>query len=384
MPPRETAGRAGRRGQSPGGGGRRGSAGTQQMSEGVATMAMDMDMKALIARVSDGHDLTEAQAEAAMTLMMNGEASHAQMAAFLVALRVKGETVAEITGCARVMRDRATRVPHGQLQVLDVVGTGGDHAGTFNISTTAAFVAAGAGVRVAKHGNRAASSRTGSADVLEALGVRIDLTPEQAGACVDEVGIGFLFAPALHTAMKHVAPVRREIGMRTIFNIMGPLTNPALATCQVVGVPESRLCEPMARVLGNLGVEHALVVHGLDGLDEVSISAPTQVAEYKDGYVSVYRVTPEDAGLPRAPREYIRGGAPDENARIVRAVLGGEPGPRRDVVLLNAAAGLMAAGAAVDLRAGVQLAAAAIDSGQALKALDALTEKSRTYAVKVG
>lgn len=333
---------------------------------------MEMDMKALLRQVAEGKDLTEAQAEAAMTLMMTGEATPAQVAAFLMALRIKGETVEEITGAARVMRERATRIHHSRPLVVDTCGTGGDGSHTFNISTTAAFVVAGAGVAVAKHGNRAATSLTGSADVLEALGVNLDLTPAQVGRCIDEVGIGFLYAPALHTSMKHVAPVRREIGLRNIFNLLGPLTNPAMAQAQLMGVYDPNLTEPLARVLGNLGVRHALVVHGTDGVDEISISAPTVVSEMWDGFVHTYRVVPEDVGLSRAPREYIRGGTREENARITEAVLGGEPGPRRDVVLLNAAAALLAADRVRTLREGVELAAQSIDSGEAGRVLERL------------
>jgi anthranilate phosphoribosyltransferase len=231
-------------------------------------------------------------------------------------------------------------------------------------------------VPVAKHGNRAATSLSGSADVLEALGVNLNLTPEQVGQCIDQEGIGFLFAPLLHSSMKHVGPVRKEIGLRTIFNILGPLTNPAGAQAQVMGVPSADLAEPLARVLGRLGCRHALLVHGLDGVDEISISAPTLIAELADGYVTTYRVTPEDVGLERAPREYIRGGTKEENARITEAVLGGEPGPRRDVVLLNAGAALVAAERVKTLREGVALAAAAIDSGAALRSLEALRQLS--------
>ncbi len=346
-------------------------------------MTLNMDMKSLITLVSTGKDLTEAQAEVAMSLLFNGEASPAQAAAFLVALRMKGETIDEITGCARVMRDRATRVPHHQPLVVDTCGTGGDKSGSFNVSTTAAFVATGAGVAVAKHGNRAASSQTGSADVLEALGVTLGLSPEAVGLCLDEIGIGFMFAPAHHPSMKHVAPVRREIGTRTIFNILGPLTNPAGAAAQVVGVFDAGLTEPLARVLGRLGVAHALVVHGLDGMDEISICGPSQISEYQDGYVTTYRVTPEDAGLQRAPREYIRGGNPQENARITEAVLRGEPGPRRDVVLLNAGAALMAAGRARNLREGVELATESIDSGRAGQALEQLRSRTAQLAAAV-
>lgn len=341
---------------------------------------MEMDMKSLLAQVAEGKDLTEAQAETAMSLMMSGEATPAQMAAFLMALRIKGETVAEITGCARIMRARAHPVTHGQPLAVDTCGTGGDGANTFNISTTAAFVVAGAGVPVAKHGNRAASSTTGSADVLEALGVELQMTPEQVGRSIDEVGIGFMFAPALHTSMKHVAPIRREIGMRTIFNLLGPLTNPANAQAQVMGVFHPNLTEPLARVLGNLGCRHALVVHGLDGVDEVSISAPTVVSEMADGYVQTYRITPEDLGIRRAPREFIRGGTPAENATITEAILSGEVGPRRDVVLLNAAAALLAAERVKSLQEGVLLAAVSIDSGAALRTLRRLREYSRGAA----
>ncbi len=339
-------------------------------------------MKALIAQVAEGRDLTEAQAETAMTLMMNGEATPAQAAAFLMALRIKGETVAEITGCARVMRDRAARVTHNQPMVVDTCGTGGDGSNTFNISTTVAFVVAGAGVPVAKHGNRAASSKTGSADVLEALGVNLNLTPEQVGRCIDEVGIGFMFAPLMHASMKHVAPVRKEIGMRTIFNVLGPLTNPAGAQAQVMGVFHPNLTEPLARVLGNLGCRHALVVHGLDGVDEISISGPTVISEMEDGLVHTYRITPEDVGIARAPREYIRGGTKEENARITEAVLAGETGPRRDVVLLNAAAALLAAGKVKNLREGVEVGAASIDSGAAMRALEGLRRLSQHLASK--
>lgn len=343
---------------------------------------MEMDMKALIALVAEGTDLSEAQAEIAMTLMMNGDASPAQAAAFLMALRIKGETVPEITGCARIMRGRATRVVHHRPMAVDTCGTGGDRSSTFNISTTSAFVVAGAGVPVAKHGNRAASSLTGSADVLEALGVDLSLTAEQVGRCIDELGIGFMFAPALHTSMKHVAPIRREIGMRTIFNVLGPLTNPAGAQAQVMGVFSPNLTEPLARVLGNLGSSHALVVHGLDGIDEISISAPTVISEMEDGYVHTYRITPDDVGISRAPREYLRGGTKEENARITEAILAGETGPRRDVVLLNAAAALVAAGEVKSLKEGVVRAEQSIDSGAARTALEGLRRLSRELAAQ--
>lgn len=333
---------------------------------------MTAALRTLIARVAEGQHLTEQEASEAMEALIGGEATPAQMAALLVALRLKGETVEEITGCARAMRARATPIPHRQPFVVDTCGTGGDGAGTFNISTTAAFVVAGAGVPVAKHGNRAASSQAGSADVLEALGIPIDLAPEDVGRCIDEVGIGFLFAPTVHAAMRHVAPVRREIGLRTIFNFLGPLTNPAGARAQLVGVFRADLTEPLARVLGNLGVERAMVVHGLEGVDEISISGPTRVSEYRDGTVRTYEIVPEDAGLERAAPEAIRGGTAAENARITLGVLEGRPGPHRDVVLLNAGAALVTAGRAGSLREGARLAAEAIDSGRALAKLEAL------------
>jgi len=341
---------------------------------------MEMDIKALIALVANGENLSEAQAETAMNLMMSGESSPAQVAAFLTALRIKGETIEEITGCARIMRAKATPVRHNQPMAVDTCGTGGDGSNTFNISTTSAFVVAGAGVPVAKHGNRAATSQTGSADVLEALEINLALTPAQVGRCIDEIGIGFMFAPALHTSMKHVAPIRREIGMRTIFNVLGPLTNPAQAQAQVMGVFNANLTEPLARVLGNLGCRHALVVHGLDGVDEISISGPSVISEMEDGFVQTYRVSPEDVGIQRAPREYIRGGTKEENARITEAILAGEIGPKRDVVLLNAAAALVAAGAVRTLKEGVRAAEQSIDSGSARRALDGLRTLSRAMA----
>lgn len=337
-------------------------------------------MKALIALAAEGKDLSEAQAETAMSLIMNGEATPAQVAAFLMAMRIKGETVAEITGCARVMRDKAAKVQHHRPVAVDTCGTGGDRSNTFNISTTAAFVVAGCGVAVAKHGNRAASSLTGSADVLEALGVRLDLTPSQVGQCIDEVGIGFLYAPAVHTSMKNVAAVRRDIGTQTIFNLLGPLTNPSNALAQVMGVFRANLTEPLARVLGNLGCRHALVVHGADGLDEISISAPTVVSEVVDGFVHTYRIVPEDFGIQRAPREFVRGGVPAENAKITESILNGETGPRRDVVLLNAAAALMAADRVKSLKEGIAMAAESIDSGEARRTLEGLRHLTHKLA----
>lgn len=336
-------------------------------------------LKKLIARVIDGADLGEDEARVAMELIMNGEATPAQIASLVTALRMKGETVEEITGCARAMRSRATRVLTRHPLVVDTCGTGGDGGGTFNISTTAAFVVAGAGVTVAKHGNRSVSSRSGSADVLEALGIRLDLTPEQVGRCLDEIGIGFLFAPSLHGAMRHAAGPRREIGFRTIFNLLGPLTNPAGAQAQLLGVFRPDLTEKLARVLKNLGTVHALVVHG-GGLDEITLSGPTRVSEVVNGEIRTYEVEPEELGLRKAPPEALQGGEPCDNALITLEVLQGAGGPRRDVTLANAGAALVAAGAASDLRAGVRLAEDSIDSGRALAKLIALRKLTRRMA----
>jgi anthranilate phosphoribosyltransferase/anthranilate synthase/phosphoribosyltransferase len=304
-----------------------------------------------------------------MRQIMEGEATPAQIAAFLIALRIKGETIAEITGCARVMREKATRIRAPYPNVIDTCGTGGDGSQTFNISTTAAFVVAGAGVPVAKHGNRAMSSRCGSADLLQALGVAIELSPERAERCLEEVGIAFLFAPLFHSAMKHAVAPRREIGVRTIFNILGPLTNPAGAKRQLLGVSRQEFAEPMARVLGNLGSTRAFVVHGADGLDEITISGETHITTLEAGRIASYAITPEQFGLRRAPLAALAGGDAPQNADITIAVLEGKQGPHRDVVLLNAAAALAVAGSTADLKAGLQLAAHAIDSGAALEKL---------------
>jgi len=310
---------------------------------------------------------------------MSGEATPAQFGAFVTALRLKGETVDEIAGMARVMRQKALRVTvAGPL--LDTCGTGGDHQGTFNVSTAAAFVCAGAGLRVAKHGNRAMTSRCGSADVLEALGARIDLTPQQVAECLERTGIGFMFAPAFHPAMKFAAGPRREIGVRTVFNILGPLTNPAGATAQVLGVAEPALAEKMAQVLGRLGCEHALVVHGEDGFDEVSVSAPTQVFELAGGELRCYRVEPSELGLAPAAAQDVRGGSPEENAAALRRVLSGERGALRDFTLLNAAAGLVAGDRATSVSEGIALAAEGIDSGAAREALERFVSVSSSFA----
>jgi anthranilate phosphoribosyltransferase len=327
-------------------------------------------------------DLTRAEAEAAMEQILSGRASDAQIAGFLTALRMKGETVDELVGFATVMRRHATpalsrlRLPPDAV-LVDTAGTGGDARGTFNISTAAAFVIAGAGVHVAKHGNRAFTSRCGSADVLEELGVRMDLPMERVARAIEEIGIGFLYAPAAHTAMRHAMTARRELKVRTAFNLLGPLTNPAGASAQIVGVYDASFTELLARALGELGVRRAFVVHGADGLDEISISGETYIAELRDGVVRSYTVAPEDFGLSRAPLESIQGGDVKHNARIIKHVLGNreephEHGPHRDIVLANSAAALVAAGRAADFLDGVRLAAESIDSGAARARLEAL------------
>ena len=331
---------------------------------------------AIDALVTRGRHLTEEEAAGAMADIMNGEATPAQIGSFVTALRMKGETVEEITGMARVMRQHALRVEvAGPL--LDVVGSGGDDSGSFNISTAAAFVATGAGLRVAKHGNRAASSLSGSADVLEALGAKLDLTPEQVAACITEAGFGFMFAQAFHPSMRHAGGPRREIGVRTVFNILGPLTNPAGAHRQVTGVPGVELAEKLAGVLARLGSERAWVFTGEGNLDELSLSGPSTVFEATPSGVSQLTVTPEEVGLTPAPRAAIRGGTPAENAATMRALLGGADGPLRDIVLLNAAAALLVGGVVDDLATGVGKAAGVIDSGAALAALERYVEVSQ-------
>jgi anthranilate phosphoribosyltransferase len=329
--------------------------------------------------VSHGRSLSEDEAAAVMRDIMSGEASAAQIGAFLVALRMKGETVDEITGMARVMRENALSVPVAQA-VVDTCGTGGDASGTFNVSTAAAFVAAAAGVRVAKHGNRAMSSASGSADVLEALGAKIDLTPDQVARCIHELGIGFMFAQAFHPAMANVAGPRREIGIRTVFNVLGPLTNPAGAAHQLLGVAVPGLAPLLAEALGRLGASHVLVVHGHGGLDELSLSGPSTVFELAAGDIKEYTVSPEDVGLSAAPIEHVRGGNPEENAVTLREVLGGKPGPIRDITVLNAAAALVAGDKAKDIAEGVRLAAAAIDSGAARDKLNTFVSLTASLA----
>ena len=338
-----------------------------------------------IKKVIDRVDLDADEAEALLEQIMSGACTDAQIASLLTALRMKGETVAELAGFARVMRRKAAPVrafasvnaemaDTDREALIDTCGTGGDVSGSFNVSTAAAFVVAGAGVRVAKHGNRSVSSQCGSADVVEALGVNIELPPDRIARCIDEVGIGFLHAPLLHDAMKYVALARRQMGIRTIFNMLGPLTNPAGANAQVVGVYAAHLTELLAEVLAQLGSTRALVVHGSDGLDEITITAETKITEVRDGKLNTYFVSPEDFGLARATLAEIHGGDARQNSEIILEVLHGTPGPRRDIVLLNAAAAFVASGKAVDLKEGVKLAALSIDSGMALKKLNGLIE----------
>jgi anthranilate phosphoribosyltransferase len=341
-----------------------------------------------IARVVEREDLTEGEMIETMNQIMSGECTPAQIGSFITALRMKGETVDEITGAARVMRERATPIQVGkgavdldrddinidQETILDVVGTGGDGTNTFNVSTTVSFIVSACGVKVAKHGNRSVSSACGSADVLEKLGVNLDVTPQTVEKCIAEIGVGFLFAPALHSAMKHAIGPRREIGIRTIFNILGPLTNPAKADSQVMGVYHAGLVEKLAGVLHRLGCRHGFVVHGRDGMDEITLTAETLVAEVTPEGVSLDSITPEQFGFQRCDMAALRGGDAAANAVIVRGVLSGEKGPRRDIVLLNAGYALVAAGKAASPAEGITRAAEAIDSGRALQQLEKLAE----------
>jgi anthranilate phosphoribosyltransferase len=331
-------------------------------------------IRTAIAKVVERENLSEQEITRVMEGVMEGGATSAQIAAFLVGLRMKGETVEEIAGAARVMREKAVRIQvelsPGEV-LVETCGTGGSGANTFNVSTTAAFVVAGAGVKVAKHGNRAVSSRSGSADVLEALGVKLTLSPHDCARAVKEVGMGFLFAPSLHPAMKYAVGPRREIGVRTIFNILGPLTNPAGAAVQLLGVYDPGLTRPLAEVLGRLGSQRAWVVHG-GGLDELSLLGESQVAEWNGKGVTEFKVSPGDVSLKPCRSEDLKGGDAEENARIAKSILSGEKGPKRDMVLLNAGAAIYLAGRAASYREGVTSAAESIDSGEALKKLDAL------------
>lgn len=329
-----------------------------------------MELREAISRCIDRQDLAAEDMTSVMRTIMTGGATPAQIAGFLVALRMKGETVPEIAAAAAVMRELATGVDISGLDYpVDIVGTGGDASGTFNVSTASMFVAAAAGCHVAKHGNRSVSSNSGAADVLEAAGVRLDLGPEQVARCVREVGVGFMFAPGHHSAMKHAIGPRRELGVRTLFNVLGPLTNPAGVPNQVLGVFSASLLQPLAEVLKRLGSHHVLVVHAQDGLDEISIGAETDVAELKDGVIRSYRLEPEAFGLARAPLEAIRVKDPGESLAIVRGVLANRPGPARDIVLLNAGAAIYAAGRADSMEEGVARADAAISSGEAQRRL---------------
>jgi anthranilate phosphoribosyltransferase len=346
--------------------------------------------------IVERRNLTRIEAAAAMEAIMSGAATDVQIAAFLTALRMKGETVEELIGFAQVMRQKVARVRTRGEEVaaltgtdrevlIDTCGTGGDASGSFNVSTATAFVAAAAGLKVAKHGNRSMSALTnsslcGSADVVETLGISLELTPAQVGRCIDEVGIGFLYAPLLHTAMKHVMPARRELGIRTVFNLLGPLTNPAGANAQVIGVAAEPLTEALARVLAELGTLRAFVVHGADGLDEISNTGESRIAEVREGTVRSFTVRPEDFGLPRATIDDLRGGDRQQNAGIIHAILDGEPGPKRDIVVMNAAAALVVGAKARDLKEGGEFAAHAIDSGAARDRLDRLVVLSRELA----
>ena len=345
-------------------------------------------IKKAIAKVVERIDLTEPEMIEVMDQVMSGEATPAQVAGFITALRMKGETIEEITGAARVMRDRVTRIRVGKNvldmdrddinvdleTILDTCGTGGSGTNSFNGSTTVAFVVSACGIKVAKHGNRSVSSSCGSADVLEALGVNLDVTPETVERCINGIGIGFLYAPALHGAMKHAIGPRKEIGIRTIFNILGPLTNPAGADCQVLGVYRDDLAEKLAHVLRRLGCKRGFIVHGQDGMDEITLTTETRIAEVSSGGVEVRLIRPEEFGMERCPMDALRGGNAADNAVIVREVLAGTPGPKRDIVLLNAGFALVAAGKAADPQEGIRLAAAAIDSGRAQLQLEKLVE----------
>ena len=329
------------------------------------------NLRAIIAKVATGATLSRDESSAAFNSMMSGEATPSQMGGLLMALRVRGETVDEITGAVTAMRGKMLRV-NAPAGAVDVVGTGGDGSGSVNVSTCASFIVAGCGVPVAKHGNRALSSRSGAADVLAALGVKIDITPDQVGRCIHDTGIGFMFAPSHHPAMKNVGPTRVELATRTIFNLLGPLSNPAGVTRQMVGVFSRQWVLPLAQVLKNLGSEHAWVVHGSDGLDEITLSGPTFVAELKNGEIRSFEITPEDAGLPRAGPDALRGGDAEANAISLRAVLDGKPGAFRDVALFNAAAALIVAGKATDLKHAVAMGQTSLDSGAALEKLQRL------------
>ena len=331
-----------------------------------------MTFQTILHNLVDGNDLTEDEMVSSMTEIMEGQVTDSQLAAFLTALHVKGETVAEIVGAARVMRAKAEKIDIKSTPLVDTCGTGGDGANTFNISTASALVTAGAGVKVAKHGNRAVSSRSGSADVLKCLGVNLDANLSIVKRCVDEAGLGFLFAPLMHKAMKHAAGVRKELGFRTIFNLLGPLTNPANAQAQVLGVFAVKWVQPLATVLRDLGCSRALVVHGSDGLDEITLTGVSQIAELKNGEVTSYSLDPGELGFEYCGSDDLKGGSPEENAAIIQEILNGEKGPRRDIVVLNSAAAIYVAGKAESLDLAVQLAVNSIKSGKARDKLEDL------------
>ena len=339
------------------------------------------EFKALISKVATGAVLSRQESSGAFDRMMSGEATPSQMGALLMGLRVRGETVDEITGAVSAMRAKMLRVKAPD-NAIDVVGTGGDASGSYNISTCAAFIVAGAGIPVAKHGNRALSSKSGAADVLTSLGVKIDLTPEQVGHCISEAGIGFMFAPAHHPAMKNVGPTRVEMGTRTIFNLLGPLSNPAGVKRQLVGVFSRHWIEPLAQVLNNLGSDSVWVVHGSDGLDEITTSGISHVAALENGKVRTFDISPEDIGLPRIKPEALRGGDAETNATALMGVLKGNKGPYRDIAVLNAAAALVVSGRATDLKAGAAMAARSIDSGEAEGRLGRLVAVSNAQGLE--
>ncbi|KPK42601.1 MAG: anthranilate phosphoribosyltransferase [Omnitrophica WOR_2 bacterium SM23_29] len=331
-------------------------------------------IKEVIAKLVKGADLSQKEVESAMEEIMTGGALPTQIASFLTAMRMKGETIDEIAGAASIMRKHATKIVTKHPYVLDTCGTGGDEAHTFNVSTVAAFVVAGAGIPVAKHGNRCVSSKCGSADLLKAIGVNIEISPEKVSECIDEVGIGFLFAPLLHKAMQYAIGPRREIGIRTIFNILGPMTNPAGATHQLLGVYNDELVEPIAKALGKLGSRHALVVHGLDGLDEVTTTDETSVSELKDGNVKNFKISPTDFGIKKTTLKALQGGEHDYNIKIMTNILNGIEGPQYDIVVLNAGCAIYAADVAEDIGEGIELAKKSITSKSALKKLEQLKE----------
>ena len=333
-------------------------------------------IKEAIQLLAQGNNLSKQQAYECMNEIMAGEASQIQMASYLTALSLKGETIGEITGSAGGMREHCIKILNDE-DVLEIVGTGGDHSNSFNISTTSSLVIAASGIKVAKHGNRAASSKCGAADVLEALGVKIDISPKQSADLLKQIDICFLFAQNYHIAMKYVAPVRKELGIRTVFNILGPLTNPAGASMQIMGVYDETLVEPLARVLNNLGVKRAMVVYGEDGLDEISLSSSTQICEIHDGHYTCYKITPEQFGFERCLKEELVGGTPQENAKITLDILKGQKGPKRDAVLMNAGAAIYIGGKAQDLQEGIAIARQMIDEGKALKKLEDFIQASQ-------